>query len=158
MLVGFGKHKAKEEKWVLLNDPGYRTLTPNPTGPLAGFVARANAFIAHFDGLPLLVPCSGKVDGQPCTKRAQRATAYTGHSGLGADLCFWCESCDPTQAGAFSGNLTLVRSYSDVVTTAGGGSGRKDDQKRLLKQLARAKLPGQPKKFMQAQLDALFGP
>ncbi|MGK3974144.1 hypothetical protein WMF38_20780 [Sorangium sp. So ce118] len=161
MLVKFGKHASKEVGWVLLNQPHYLEYAraeATPGKAMSEFISNADACIAHFDKLPLRASCAGKQAGKRCPNAASRATAYASHSGLGADLYWWCNSCDPSQSGAERGNLQQVRTYRDVLGVARVHSSRKGDAAFLLKQLAHAKLDPASKALTKAHLETLFGP
>src|ERR1041384_2473436 len=120
----------------------------NPTGGLGRVQAEALRLISIFDQKPIGRSCMG----HECKQPAVRFTAYAGNS---VDLYPWCAACDPYQAGANSGKLTVIQTYQDAlkhVTWTDGGV--KAGYRSILKAMALSK--GLPKRSGEAQINTFF--
>jgi hypothetical protein len=135
MMLTFGKHHGKLLETLLIQEPAYVAWMlgcESPSGPLAQAQQEAVRLIRLFDCRPLREQCSGS----GCGRRATRASVYIGS----VSPRWWCEECDPYQAGATGGKLRIVQSYLDAVRHAEMFfSPRQAGMRRLIRYLAEAK-------------------
>lgn len=158
-LISFGKRRGKDSRWVLLRDPSYVAWArgERPTsGPLASLVASFQRHAAAFDRAPLTERCFGSTKGAKCASTANYATVYVGSSGgLGANVFWWCETCDPNQEGAASGRLRNAKTYDDLLKLLAMHGATKADYESFIAEMAKAK--GFPKRLTTEVLDRLLG-
>lgn len=150
MNVGFGKHKDKSVAILVLKDPEYVLWVlrqPNPSGPLARVQAEVKRLIGIFDSKPLQKKCCNT----NCSNLATQCSIYLGNV---SRLFWWCSTCDPRQRGAIEVNLTLIRSYREVLQHCALYNVRKVDIGKLILSFAQAK--GLPKRVGEVQAEEFF--
>ncbi len=149
MQVAFGKHAGKSVELLMFKEPGYVhwLLQQSPSGALLVVQRHAHSLMKKFDAKPLHRQCHG----HNCSALATRATVY----GNSLAPYWWCDNCDPYEAGANSGKLQGVRTYSEALTHVEFYcGGRKSDYVALVKYLAQAK--GLPTRVGEQQANAFF--
>ena len=150
MKVGFGKHKDKSVGALVLKQPDYIAWVlseASPSGPLARVKAEAQRLIWVFDSMLILTKCFST----GCSKVAIRCTVYQGNV---YGPMWWCDKCDPYQAGAIGGKLSAIVTYESALHHCQIFCSRKDALIDLIKSLAQAK--GLPKRVGEKQIDEFF--
>jgi hypothetical protein len=145
MRLRSGKHAGKTTEILLLSMPDWAQWMMNhhPDSPVSRDFRR---LVAKFDGKPFTKRCDG------CHRNATRVSAYRQWA---RDLMFWCDDCDPYNAGAVRGRLTIVRTFNDALTHADlTCSGAQGDKRDIIRALAAAK--GLPVRLGEAQAIAFF--
>lgn len=148
MLVTFGRKKGELVEKLLIDDPGYvRWMLDqqSPSRPMAAVVRHISKCLGNFNARKFVRTCAAK----KCGKTATRASLYAGVP----SPMFWCETCDPYQAGA-SGGLVIVKTYEAAVAHVSSHGGTKDWRSDVVDALLTAK--GLPKPRRAARLIAFF--
>ena len=149
MQVTFGKHDGRSVEFLMLKEPGYVhwLIQESPSGALLAVKHHAQSLMKKFDAKPFHRACHGR----NCTASATRATVY----GTSLAPYWWCDNCDPYEAGANDGKLQGVRTYGQALNHVEFYcAGRKSDYVALIKYLAEAK--GLPARVGEKQANAFF--
>jgi len=142
MVITFGKkHNGKSVELVMLRDPSYikwMLSLSNPSGSIKKAIGHVKTLQMKFDAKPYLgKTCWNKLCKNPVTK----LTVY--HDNL--DPYWWCDTCDPYDAGANPGKLQSPDDYDLALLHVDHFcSNRKSDYLDLIKTIAEAK--GLPKR------------
>lgn len=151
MQITFGKHSGKSLELLLLKEPDYVCWILEQAGAygqMKAAQAQAEKLIRKFNAKSVVKSCSGR----NCENLATRCTVYSKNV---QSPYWWCDDCDPYQAGANRGKIQPISSYQDAVQHVGlYCSARKADLKDLIKSLARAK--GLPSRVGEVQAQAFF--
>lgn len=110
MVVGFGKYTGRTVEYIVIREPGYiRWMFEEvkADGVLQKVKTEAQRLITRFDIKPFTQNCNA----HECHSCASRFSVYIGN----CVPFFWCDECDPYQAGAIDGKLRILRSYWDAV-------------------------------------------
>jgi hypothetical protein len=130
MDISSGKHQGKTSQIVALNHPDYVSYYLNSEYHNSKLGQALKHHVAKMDAKPFITECFH------CKKPATRATAYQNNP----DLMFWCDDCNPYGAGAVTGKLRTIKTYSDAVShIAFTANGHKGFMKTIIRNLAEAK-------------------
>ena len=149
MQVKFGKYEGKTVEELVLKDPGYILwcLKQQAVGPMLALQKHAKALIAKLDAKPIQKTCYG----QRCSAPATRASVYGDNIGP----MWWCNRCNPYQAGANNGKLQIICTFNDALQHVDQCcGGKKADQALIFKYLAQAK--GMPVRNTAKAREAFF--
>jgi hypothetical protein len=91
----------------------------------------AKRLIDKFDNMPFQEKCRGK-------NCSQTATYFTLRKGTVIPY-FWCDNCNPIQAGSSEGDLEILKSYSQVLSHGESYSWDENDYRRLFRFIFEAK-------------------
>ena len=151
MDLTFGKHSGKSVEMLLLKEPqylGWMLTQKDARGVLKQAQDHARKKIAEFNGKPFTKKCGGHL----CSEVATRCTVYLNNV---TDPRWWCEDCNPYQAGANAGKLQSLKTYSDAYQHVGiYCSGRVSDYRAII--LAMAKAKGLPARVGEKQALEFF--
>jgi len=150
MKAGFGKHKDKSVGALVLKHPDYIAWVlsePNPSGPLARVRAEVLRLIGIFNSKPIKKKCFGN----GCSKAATRCTVYQDNV---YGPFWWCDECDPYQAGAIEGRLSMISTYEGAIEHCEVFCSTKGALRDLIKSLSRAK--GLPNRVGERQISDFF--
>jgi hypothetical protein len=147
MRLKSGKHEGKTTGELLIKVPDWAQwmLANYPDSPVSKSLRDLEE---RFDARPFEVECA------TCHEPAALATAY---QGIGFNLMFWCDDCDPYGSGARSGTLTRIRTVAEAlrhVDMTCDGSQR-TQKREIIKELAQAK--GLSGRLTEARLTQFFG-
>ncbi len=152
MIVSFGKHKGKSVGLLVLKEPDYVVWLLSKddlSGAALAVKNEALRLITIYDAKPIQRHCYGR----ECSSQATRCTVYMTNV---FTPMWWCDACDPYQAGANDGKLQSIKTYQDVLDHISlFCNGHKGSRQDLIKILARAK--GLPERVGETQVSAFFG-
>ncbi len=150
MIIEFGKHAGKSVETLVLKDADYTTWVlsqDSPVGQLDTVQQEVQRLIAVFDAKPYQKTCSG----HGCSRPATRCTVYGPNVYL---RMWWCDDCDPYQAGASRGKLFAIRTYGEAIQHCLHFCTQRSAIKDLIKSLAQAK--GLPERVGERQAAEFF--
>jgi hypothetical protein len=125
-----GKYEGKTTEEILLKFPDW-ALWNVSNYPEAKHSKAFKELSDKFKVKPFTVPCDGG-----CGDTATRASAYRNSP----SLMFWCDDCNPTQSGASSAKLTIVRTIGEALRHIGyTAEGNRDWSRKIVRALAEGK-------------------
>lgn len=149
MIIQVGKHKGKSVEEIVLKEPDYArwVVQQNAGGPLLHVKDEVQRLVTIFDAKEFIKNCSG----MDCSNGADCVSVYRDK----IRLTFWCENCDPYQAGSIRGNLQVIKTYSQALSHVDYYcNGNKKSMKSIIIFLARSK--GLPSRVGKKQAQEFF--
>lgn len=149
MKLNFGKHQGSSVAEIFFKDPGYIRWLMNTTatGQMLAAQKVARELVGKFDSKPIDRSCHAV----GCGKGASRASIYRDS----LDPFWWCETCDPSQAGASDGKIQIIRTFEEALAHVEYYcKGKKSDEILAIKFLARGK--GLPTRITASARAAFF--
>lgn len=110
MPITFAHLTGKPPKFLLLTEPFYVRHVLSFRHTAGASRVLQNEFrrvMAIFNAKPIFKQCSGR----GCKRNATRASVYRDNIATR----WWCDECDPYQAGASRGKLQMVKTYMDAL-------------------------------------------
>lgn len=135
MDITFGKHTGKSSEILVLKHPEYihwLLQQKNTHGAMRTLQAEVRNLIQEFNGKAIKEKCWCS----SCKSEVVRMSVYKEK----LDPYWWCANCDPYQAGAVSGKLSIFGDYeSALLHVQLYCKGKQSEQRKIIKSLAVAK-------------------